>query len=103
MITLGSEGERIAVVLPVNAAFVSQITSAAPWPTGTRIELHFSNGFDATSVVWAATIAGTTATFNMTKTQVQSLIAARLSVVHLYYIPTGLDPLLWGHGLTRVV
>lgn len=103
MITLGSEGEQLVVVIPVGADFVTTLSAATPWPTGTQIELHLSNTLSDVPVIWPATVAGTTAVFNVAKTVTQAVIDARLSLARLYYSPGGAGTLLWAHGTTRFV
>jgi hypothetical protein len=99
MITLGSGGEWMTVWLPIGAAFVSTLQSTTPWPAGFAVQLRFSDGLSNTAITWSATIGTDTATFNITKDQVQAAIAARLPLAHLYYIPSGADPLPWAHGI----
>lgn len=104
MITLGSEGEQLTVIIPVGADFVTTLSAATPWPTGTQIELHLSNdSADVSPVVWAATVSGTTATFNVPAATTQAVVLGRLAYARLYYSPGGTGMLLWGHGVTRFV
>lgn len=103
MITLGSDGEQLVVVIPVDADFVTTLSAATPWPTGTQIELHFSDTPSDTPVIWPATVAGTTATFNVSKASAQPVVTARLSLVRLFYSPGGSGILLWAHGTTRFI
>lgn len=103
VITLGSEGEQLQVIIPVDADFVSTLSATDVWPAGTAIELHLSNSFTDTPVIWSATVSGTTAVFNESKTAIQPVVEARLSLARLFYSPDGLSTLLWAYGTTRFV
>lgn len=103
MITLGSEGEQLQVIIPVDADFVTTLTASSPWPTGTTVELHLSDTSLNPPVVWAASVSGSNAVFNVPKSTVQAVVTARLSLARLIYSPSGSGTLLWGHGTTRFV
>jgi hypothetical protein len=103
VITLGSDGEQLVVVIPVDADFVTTLSAATPWPTGTQIELHFSNTPSDDPVIWPATVVDTTAAFNVPKASAEPVITARLSLARLFYSPGGSGVLLWAHGTTRFV
>jgi hypothetical protein len=103
VITLGSAGEDLTVIIPVGASYVATLTASTPWPTGTAIELHFMNDLSDVPVVWAATISGSDATFDIDTTQVQLVVDARLSIARLIYNPGGTGALLWAHGTARYV
>lgn len=103
MITLGSEGEQLTVIIPIGAAFVTTLSAATPWPTGTQIELHLSSSLTDVPVVWAAAVSGTTAVFNESTIQTQAVVNARLSIARLIYNPGGTGQLLWAHGVTKFV
>jgi len=103
VITLGSAGEDLQVVIPVGASFVTTLTASTPWPNGTVIELHLMNSLTDTPTVWSATVAGSDATFNISASQVQAVVDARLSIARLLYNPAGSGALLWAHGTTRYV
>lgn len=102
MITLGSAGEDLQVVIPIGASFVTKLTASTSWPNGTVIELHLMNDLSDVPVVWSSTIAGTDATFNIPPDQVQAVVTARLSIARLIYNP-GTGAMLWAHGTTRYV
>lgn len=103
MITLGSAGEDLTVVIAVGAAFVATLTATNPWPTGTQIEIHLLNEPTDTPVVWAAVVSGSSAVFNVSASAVQAVVDARLSAARLFYNPGGTGALLWAHGTTRYV
>lgn len=103
MITLGSEGEQLQVIIPTDADFVTTLTASSPWPTGTTIELHLSDTSTNPPIVWTASVSGSSAVFNVPKTTVQAVIVARLSIARLIYSPGGSGSLLWGHGTIRFV
>jgi hypothetical protein len=103
VITLGSEGEQLVVIIPVGADFLTTLSASTPWPVGTVIELHLSNTLTDVPVVWTATVSGSTAVFNVPKVTTQPVVAARLSLARLFYSPGGSGTLLWAHGTTRFV
>jgi hypothetical protein len=103
MITLGSMGEDLTVVIPIGARFLCALDSSNPWPNGTQIELHLMNDPGDTPVIWPATISGSTATFDVPAGDVKTVTDARLSLARLLYNPAGAGFLLWGHGTTRYV
>lgn len=103
MVTLGSEGEQLQIIIPVGADFVATLSAAAAWPVGTVIEIHLSNTLSDTPIVWSATITGTNAVFNVPKATAQPVVDARLSLARLFYSPGGSGLLLWAHGTTRFV
>lgn len=103
MITLGSAGDDLTVVLPVGASFIATLTATTPWPANTIIELHFMNDLADIPVVWSAAISDTDATFNVSTDQVQTVVDARLSIARLIYNPGDTGALLWAQGVTRYV
>jgi hypothetical protein len=103
VITLGSEGEQLVVIIPVGADFLTTLSASMPWPTGTVIELHLSDTLADTPVIWAATVSGSTAVFNVPRVTAQPVVDARLSLARLFYSPGGSGTLLWAHGTTRFV
>lgn len=103
VITLGSEGEQLQVVIPVDADFVTTLTASSPWPVGTTIELHFSDPTLSSPTIWTASVSGSDAVFNVPKSTVQAVVVARLPIARLIYSPGGSGTLLWGHGTTRFV
>lgn len=102
MITLGSEGEQLTVLLPVGADFVVTLQATDPWPAGTEITLQLTAG-TGDPVTWTAVITGNTAVFNVPANEVAPLISGRYSTARLYYQATGGGTLLWGHGSVRVI
>lgn len=103
MITLGSAGEDLTVVIPVGARFLTKLTASIPWPLGTVIELHLLNEITDDPVVWSAVISGSDATFDVAASQVTTDTADRPSVARLLYDSDGGGLLLWAHGTTRYV
>lgn len=103
VITLGSAGEDLVVVIAVDATFVATLTATSPWPSGTQIEIHLLNEPTDTPVIWAAVVSGSTAVFNIPLTNVQAVVSARLSSARLLYNPGGTGALLWAHGAVRYV
>jgi hypothetical protein len=103
VITLGSEGEQLVVIIPVGADFLTTLSASTPWPTGTIIELHLSNTLADVPVVWSAVVSDSTAVFDVSKADTQPVADARLSLARLFYSPGGSGMLLWAHGTTRFV
>jgi hypothetical protein len=103
VITLGSDGDQLTVVIPVGADFVTTLSASDSWPTGTAIELHLSSSLTDTPVIWTATVSGTTAIFNVPASQTAAVVTARLSLARLFYSASGVGRLLWAHGVTRFV
>jgi len=101
VITLGSEGEQLTVILAAGAGFLASLTSSDPWGS-VQIYLQLSSG-TGDPIIWTATINDVTATFNVTANDVQTAIDGEYSIARLYYVPSGGVPLLWGHGGVRVV
>lgn len=103
MITLGSAGDDLTVIIPLGARFLTKLHSSTPWPVGTIIQLHLVNEPDDDPVVWTATISGSDATFDESASQVATDTADRPSVARLLYDSDGGGLLLWAHGTTRYV
>lgn len=103
MITLGSAGDDLSIAVPVDADFVTTITSTISWPTGTTVELHFINQSTDVPIVWVATVSGSSVTFNIPAATVQAVVAAQLSIARLIYKPGGTGAILWAHGPVRYV
>lgn len=103
MITLGSVGDDLTVVIPLSARFLTKLTASTAWPTGTVIELHLMNDLADVPTVWSASINGTDATFDIPTSQVTTDTAARPSIARLLYDSDGRGLLLWAHGITRYV
>lgn len=102
MITLGSEGEQLTVILAAGAGFVASLTSSDPWGS-VSIYLQLLDG-NADPITWTASISGSVATFSISVNDVQTAINGEYSTARLYYQPAGGGiPLLWGHGGIRVV
>lgn len=103
MITLGSAGETLTLIIPIGASFVATLISTDPWPDGTLIELHLLNELTDTPVIWSAAISGSLASFTESAANVQTVVDARLSLARLIYNPGGTGALLWAHGSVRYV
>lgn len=106
VIKLGTDPDSLIVVLPKNADFkatlrnITSPTDHTPvnWPAGTAIQLRF--GSSATPVMWAATVTGADAVFNVDKAVVAPLRASETKVARLYYV-NGTDDILWAEGDIR--
>lgn len=96
MITLGSDGEQLTVVLATGGDFVASMTSSSPWGSVT-ITLVLSGG-NVDPITWTASIDDVTATFDVPANEVQTAIDAKMSIARLYYSPAGGGTLLWAHG-----
>jgi hypothetical protein len=99
--------------LAADSDFLTTFTTEQGWPDGTRIELRIRTSTGGT-VVWAATITDTldangdvvvlngSAVFDVTESDVATVVAAKPSVVRLHYLDASGDDLLWGVGRVYV-
>jgi hypothetical protein len=94
-IELGFEPEPMQLNLSADADFVCRLVAEDGWPEGTQIELRFPVAGSTT--VWAATIDGTDAAWNVPAADVAVLVGARPRTVRLHYRSSGSD-LLWARG-----
>jgi hypothetical protein len=78
--------------------FVTElISNTGSWPGGTGIEFHFMAANSSTSTVWAATISGPTATWDVLAADVATLLSSGVSQYRLFYIQ-GSNTLEWSSG-----
>jgi hypothetical protein len=96
VITLGSAGDQLTVILAAGGDFIASMTASSPWGD-VQISLELSGG-TTDPVTWTAVISDVTATFDVPKEQVQAVIDAKMSTARLYYTPTTGTTLLWAQG-----
>jgi hypothetical protein len=99
-INLGWVPIPITVSLSSGGDFVSVLQSSVAWPTGSGVSLKF---IGTSTTTWTAVIAGTTATFDKTAAQVNTLLATDQRSVELHYTEADGSDLLWGRGDVRAV
>jgi hypothetical protein len=106
MVTLGLQPLDVNVVLARGAAFVAELeVTSGTWPVGTAISLVFSTSDDSVTpsgLTWPATVAGTTAAWDVAAADVTAVIAAGARYARLLYTEGAAAPLLWGKGEVRV-
>lgn len=100
MITLGFEPYPIQVNLARDSDFTATIRTAGddPWPTGTTIELRFAASESASPVVWAATVSGQDASWNVPAADVADVVDSRARHARLIYGTDNGESWLWGRG-----
>lgn len=97
-ISLGYVAAQLVVHLTPDADFIQTLTTsdASDWPTGTQIALVFGDG-----TTWAATVAGSTASWSVDKAAVNTLRQANpngtLTARVTYTDGAGVD-LVWMSG-----
>jgi hypothetical protein len=103
MITLGSSGDQLVVILASGAVFAATLQATENWPSNTQISLHLTDSEGAHEVIWSATVTDNLASFFVSAADVQAVIDNQLSLARLLYNPGQTGALLWGHGMTRFV
>ena len=99
---LGFQPLPLAVTLTKGADFVSGLVADTAWSSATAIALVFDDpDDDRAPIVWAATVAGTDATWARPAVDVDALIASQVRRVQLTY-SDGVTRLVWAKGFARV-
>jgi hypothetical protein len=100
LISFGFHPLPINVTLSTDGDFVTSLVASQDWAAGTTIELRFPL---TSPIVWAATIAGLTASWDVPASTVAAAITAGVRDVRLHYRDGAGDDILWGKGRVTVV
>ena len=94
MVTLGYAPDDLTVVVSKDADFFCTLKNKeGNWPPTASIELRFG------SITWVASISGDLATFSVSETDVNLLIASRPSTAKLFYLDSSDDTdICWAKG-----
>lgn len=96
-ISLGATPEPLNLTLTANSGFVSTITRSdmQNWPTvGFTAYIQFN---DVANTQWAATVSGSTLSWSIPESSVNTIIAAAPTNAILYYSTNG-NPVVWASG-----
>ena len=95
-ISLGYDPIPLKVHLARDSDFVATLLAEDGWADGTRIELRFL--LRGATVVWAATVDGTDASWHVPAADVAALVGADPRGVRLHYLSGDGADLLWARG-----
>lgn len=96
-INLGYVPIPLTVTLVTDGDFLSTLVASTPWPAGTMIQLRFATTAD-TPTVWAATVAGTNAAWDVPAATVNTLLGLQPGQVVLRYAEADGTSIVWGKG-----
>ena len=97
-LTFGFTPTPGVLVLSRYSDFVTElISNTGSWPVGTGLEFHFTPANTAATVVWAATVSGATATWDVPATSVAALLDGGTTTYRLFYLQ-GSNTLEWSSG-----